>query len=195
MSEQKLRLRCPLVVEGKYDKIRVSNIVETPIFVSDGFHFLHDKEKIALLSRVAKEKGLIILSDSDKAGNFIRGRLKSVLGDGKLYQVYAPQIAGKEKRKETPSADGLLGVEGIDGKTLRELLLPFAEDQNPPCGAGLTHAEWYADGFSGRPDSGAKRKALAKKLDLPDNLTSDGLLEALNLLYDRETYERIKNTL
>lgn len=191
----KLRLRCPVVVEGKYDKIRLSNVVETPILVLDGFSVFRDAEKKALLARVCREQGLILLTDSDRAGTFLRNRLKGILQGGQIYQVYAPQLRGKEKRKNAPSADGLLGIEGTDGKLLRDVLLPFAAEGDAPTGAGVSKAEWFAHGFSGGENAAEKRKALAKALDLPDHLTSGGLLEAINLLVDRETYERIRTTI
>lgn len=194
-NNEKLILRCPVVVEGKYDKIRLSNIVSTPVFVLDGFGIFRDTEKKKLLARVCKEQGLILLTDSDRAGTFLRGKLKGILQGGIVYQVYAPQIRGKEKRKNAPSADGLLGIEGTDGAVLRELLAPFAAENGLPHGAGLTEAEWYAHGFSGGENASERRKALAQALGLPDNLPSRGLLEAINLLTDRETYERARESL
>ena len=190
----KMRLICPLVVEGKYDKIRLSNLVETPILVLNGFSVFHDREKKALLQRICKEKGLIFLTDSDKAGTFLRTKLKGIFREGKLYQVYAPAVAGKEKRKNTPSKEGLLGVEGIDCETLRPLLAPYEESAAAPVSAGITSAQWYAHGFSGGEGASEKRKALAKALNLPENLSSSALLEAVNLLCDRETYETVRET-
>lgn len=190
----KMRLICPLVVEGKYDKIRLSNLVETPILVLGGFSVFNDKEKKALLQRICKEKGLIFLTDSDKAGNFIRSKLKGIFNQGKVYQVYAPCIQGKEKRKNAPSAEGLLGVEGLECELLRPLLAPYEETANAPVSAGITSGEWYAHGFSGGEGAKEKRKALAKALNLPETLTSTALLEAVNLLCDRETYEKVRET-
>ncbi len=193
--EDKLKLRYPVVVEGKYDKIRLSNILDSPILVLDGFSVFNDAEKKMLLKRVCREKGLILLTDSDRAGTFLRGRLKGILTEGKVYQVYAPQLSGKEKRKKHSSADGLLGVEGIDTATLRKLLEPFAWEAEAPSPAGITSAQWYADGFSGGANASAKRQRLAKALELPDNLSSGALLEAVNLLCDQDTYEKVKQNL
>ncbi len=190
----KMRLICPLVVEGKYDKIRLSNLVETPILVLDGFSVFNDKEKKALLVRICKEKGLIFLTDSDKAGIFIRNKLKGIFSEGKIYQVYTPCIPGKEKRKNAPSAEGLLGVEGMDCELLRPLLAPYEETAKSPESAEITSAEWYAHGFSGGAGASNKRKALAKALNLPESLSSGALLEAVNLLCDRETYEKVRKT-
>lgn len=191
----KLRLRCPVAVEGKYDKIRLANLVETPILVLGGFSVFNDGEKKALLRRVCAECGLILLTDSDRAGAFLRAKLKGFLPEGKLYQVYAPMREGKEARKKAPSADGLLGVEGIDDGTLYKLLAPFADDSAEPAGASVSKAQWYADGFSGGEGSAEKRKRLARALELPENLSSGALLEAVNLLCSGEAYERAKESL
>lgn len=191
----KLKLRYPVVVEGKYDKIRLSNLVETPIIVLGGFSVFHDTQKKALLKRICAENGLILLADSDRAGAFIRSKLKGILTEGKVYQVYAPQLAGKERRKNAPSADGLLGVEGIDCETLRTVLAPFACDAEEPALAGITKAMWYADGFSGGEGSAERRRQLAKALELPDNLSSGALLEAVNLTCTVERYEKAKQSL
>lgn len=193
--ENKLKLKYPVVVEGKYDKIRLSNLLDSPVLVLGGFSVFNDAEKKMLLKRICREKGLILLTDSDRAGAFLRARLKGILTDGKVYQVYAPQLAGKEKRKRHASADGLLGVEGTDCDTLRRILEPFASGEQEPAPAGITSAQWYADGFSGAANASEKRKSLAKALDLPDNLSSGALLEAVNLLCDRDTYEKVKQSL
>lgn len=191
----KMRLRHPVAVEGKYDKIRLSNLVETPIIVLGGFSVFHDAQKKALLKRICTENGLILLADSDRAGAFIRSKLKGILTEGNVYQVYAPQLAGKERRKQTPSADGLLGVEGIDCETLREVLAPFEVGAGEPVLAGITKAMWYADGFSGGEGSSERRKQLAKAIGLPDNLSSGALLEAVNLTCSVERYEKAKQSL
>lgn len=191
MSREKLRLRCPVAVEGKYDKIRLANLVETPILVLNGFSVFHDGEKKALLRRVCGEKGLILLTDSDRAGAFLRAKLKGILPGEKLFQVYAPSREGKEARKKKGSADGLLGVEGIDDETLYGLLAPFAQADLPQ-GASVSRAQWYADGFSGGAGSAEKRRRLAETLELPGNLSSGALLEAVNLLCSQEAYERAK---
>lgn len=198
-GKPKLRLRCPVAVEGKYDKIRLANFVETPILVLGGFSVFHDGEKKALLRRVCAESGLILLTDSDRAGAFLRAKLKGILptdgSAGKIYQVYAPMRAGKEARKKKGSADGLLGVEGIDDETLYALLAPFADKTKEPAGAAISKAQWYADGFSGGEGSAEKRKRLARALDLPENLSSGALLEAINLLCSGEAYERAKESI
>lgn len=198
-GKPKLRLRCPVAVEGKYDKIRLANLVETPILVLGGFSVFNDGEKKALLRRICAGSGLILLTDSDRAGAFLRAKLKGMLNADKsacnLFQVYAPMREGKEARKKKGSADGLLGVEGIDDETLYALLAPFAEEANMPTGASVSRTQWYADGFSGGEGSAEKRRKLARALELPENLSSGALLEAVNLLCSAEAYERAKDSI
>ncbi len=193
--EAKLRLKYPIIVEGKYDKAKLSMVVSTPIVSLDGFSVFNNTDKQLLLKRLSQENGVILLADSDRAGNFIRSKLKGII-KGKIYNVYAPQIAGKEKRKKTPSADGLLGVEGISSEILRNILLPFAND-DAPVGASITKARFYSDGFSGGDGSSLRRARLAEHLYLPQTLTSKALLEAINLLITEDEYlsavERINN--
>ncbi len=185
--EKKLKLKFPVVVEGKYDKSKVSLVVESTIIALDGFSVFNNKEKQMLLKRISKEQGIILLTDSDRAGNFIRSKLKGIL-NGKIYNVYAPSIFGKERRKNTPSADGLLGVEGIDSSILKELLKPFVSELDNRT-ANITKLRFYNDGFSGNENSSKLRKKLAKILSLPETLTSKALLEAINLLVSETDYE------
>lgn len=193
--EAKLKLKYPVIVEGKYDKAKLSMLISTPIISLDGFSVFKNAEKQMLLKRLSRENGVILLSDSDRAGHFIRSKLKGII-KGTIYNVYAPEIVGKEKRKKTPSADGLLGVEGISANTLRELLLPFASD-TIPSGASITKVRFYEDGFSGGDGSSDRRARLAELLSLPRTLTSKALLEAINLLITEDEYisavERINN--
>ena len=185
--EGKLKLKYPVVVEGKYDKSKLSIFVESPIIALDGFSVFNNSEKQQLLKRLARGDGIILLTDSDRAGNFIRAKLKGIL-NGKIYNVYAPSILGKERRKKAPSADGLLGVEGIDSKELRKILSPFVVDSDETKSANIDKARFYEDGFSGNENSAEKRKKLAKLLSLPETLTSKALLEAINLLVSESDY-------
>ncbi len=185
--EEKLKLKYPIIVEGRYDKAKLSLVVQTSIIALDGFSVFNNREKQQLLKRLSREKGIILLTDSDRAGNFIRAKLKGIL-NGTIYNVYAPAIVGKERRKTAPSADGLLGVEGIDTKTLRDLLLPYTSESAPK-GADISKLRFYEDGFSGTDNSSARRKFLAKYLNLPETLSSKALLEAINLLITSEEYE------
>ncbi len=185
--EEKLRLKYPVIVEGKYDKSKVALVVETPIIALDGFSVFSSDEKKQLLKRLSRESGIILLTDSDRAGGFIRSRLKSIL-NGTIYNVYAPTVVGKERRKRAPSADGLLGVEGIASDVLRELLRPFASD-TLPVGAEVSKLRFFEDGFSGGENSSEKRKMLARELSLPETLSSKAMLEAINLLVSSEEYD------
>ena len=184
--EDKLILKYPVIVEGRYDKAKVSDVVSSPVITLDGFSVFNNEEKKLLLNRLSSETGVIVLADSDRAGNFIRSKLKGIL-KGKVYNVYAPCIKGKERRKPHPSADGLLGVEGIDEKSIYDLLKPFASEESRS-GAQIDKARFYADGFSGGDNSSEKRAKLARELKLPETLTAKALLEAINLLVTYEEY-------
>jgi ribonuclease M5 len=184
---EKLNLKYPVVVEGKYDKAKLSLFIKTPIISLDGFSVFNNAEKKQLLKRISRENGIILLTDSDRAGNFIRSKLKGII-EGEIYNVYAPTILGKERRKQKPSADGLLGVEGIDTKTLFDLLSPFSTDSELKKGANISKTRFFEDGFSGGENSSERRMKLAKSFNLPETLTSKALLEAINLLISEEEY-------
>ncbi|MBR4799187.1 MAG: DUF4093 domain-containing protein [Clostridia bacterium] len=189
--EEKLKLRYPVVVEGKYDKARVCEAVSSAVITLDGFGIFKNNEKKALLKRLCREKGIIILTDSDKAGALIRARLKDFLC-GDIYNVYTPCVKGKERRKERASAEGLLGVEGFSAKTLRELLLPFAGEGGFEV-SHISKAEFYRLGLSGGSDSAKKRASLAKELGLPAGLTANALLGAINtFVHEKEFYDVYK---
>lgn len=184
--EERLNLKYPVIVEGKYDKAKLSAVVSSPIITLDGFSVFNNEEKKSILKKLSNDNGIIVLTDSDRAGNFIRSKLKDIL-KGKIYNVYAPAIRGKERRKKSASADGLLGVEGINSNTLKMLLKPF-EGGATIVGANVTKTQFYCDGFSGQQNSSENRKALARILDLPDTLTANALLEAINLMFSNEQY-------
>ncbi len=188
-----MRLIIPqtVVVEGKYDKIRLESILDAHVVTCDGFGIFKQEEKAALLRRLASERGIIVLTDPDGGGKVIRGHLRSILPKENVIHLYIPAVAGKEKRKERASKDGLLGVEGIDSETLRQIFLPFAADEKAPpipSHPPLTKADLYAHGLSGKPQSALSRTALCRALSLPLNLSSNALLEAINLLNLQEKY-------
>ncbi|HAN21365.1 MAG: hypothetical protein A2Y15_07010 [Clostridiales bacterium GWF2_36_10] len=197
MEENKIYLKYPVLVEGKYDKIRLSNIISSTIISLGGFSVFNDKEKMELIRRFSAQKSIIILTDSDKAGLFIRNKIKGMISPDKIINVYTPQIQGKEKRKDKPSKEGYLGVEGVDDELLRSLLIRFTDDSNnvKENGAEVSSAEFYTDGFSGSINSDNMRKLLAKELSLPENMTSKALLEAINMLIPRNEYERAKESI
>ena len=186
-----------IVVEGRYDKNTLSQAVDATVITLGGFSVFNDREKLAFLRRLAEKQGLIVLTDSDGAGFVIRNYLKGALPKELVKQAYIPDIHGKERRKRTPGKEGKLGVEGMKPEVLVEALrragatfLDEAEVSAEPK-EPITKADLFELGLSGGADSAAKRQALLKKLELPEHLTANGLLEALNLLYDRKTLEDI----
>ena len=187
------RVREIVVVEGRYDKNAVSQAVDGTIIETSGFGVFSDKEKIALMRRLADKRGLIILTDSDGAGFFIRGRLRGMLGGANIKHAYIPDIAGKEKRKPSPSKEGKLGVEGMSPDAIIAALeragATFEDMPSVPVNVeAITKADMYALGLSGHPDSARRRRELQKNLDLPARLSANGLLDVLNVLYTREDF-------
>ena len=185
-----IRLRQAVVVEGRYDKNALSQLVDAPIFVTGGFGIFKDPELMALLRCVAEKRGLIVLTDSDGAGLVIRNRLKSAIPPEHLLHAYIPDVYGKEKRKAAPGKEGKLGVEGMDPEILLNALRragatvleenAAAQQEDP-----ITKTDLFELGLSGRPDSREKRLELQTKLGLPEHLSANALLTALNCLYSR----------
>lgn len=189
MSDR-IKVDRPVIVEGRYDKIRIASLIEGTVITTDGFGVFKNSEKKALIRRLASERGVIILTDSDGGGLVIRSYLNSVLPKDKIINLYIPAVKGREKRKKEDSKEGLLGVEGIDCDTLRSVLAPFFSDK-PVIRGGVTKADFYRDGLSGREGSAEKRKKLCRTAGLPENIGANALLEAVNLLYDRAGYEKL----
>lgn len=187
-----LKLSMPVVVEGKYDRKRLKELIDAPIFETGGFRIYHDKEKLALFRAFAKQTGLIIATDSDAAGFQIRNYLKSAVKEGKLYHVYIPDVYGKERRKAVPSKEGKLGVEGIDPEILRQCFLRAGvlPDDAPAAAPGeeVTSFDLYDLGFSGRENAAQLRKRLCLALGFPENMTIKGLLPAINAMFTREEF-------
>ena len=188
-----------IVVEGRYDKNAISQVVDATVITLGGFAVFNDQEKLAFLRRLAAERGLIILTDSDGAGFVIRNYLKGALPKDQVKQAYIPDVRGKERRKRYAGKEGKLGVEGMKPDVLVTSLeragATFLDEKekSTPAKDPITKADLFALGLTGGPDSAAKRQALLKRLDLPEHLTTNGMLEALNLLYDRETLEHTLN--
>ena len=189
-----LEISRPIIVEGKYDKIKLSRIVRANIITTDGFGIFSKDQKAALIRRLAAENGVIVLTDSDGAGLVIRNYLRNLLPSDKIIHLYTPKIKGKEKRKEKPSKEGFLGVEGMELAWLEQALAPFADGGAKPR-MHLTKADLYALGLSGTPNSEIRRKQLANVLNLPDNLSANALLEAICLLVTEDEFERAVGTL
>ena len=188
------RIREVIVVEGRYDKNALKQVVEATVVETGGFGVFNDRERLALLRRLAAERGLILLTDSDGAGFVIRNFLKGAIPKDKLKQAYVPDVYGKERRKAAPGKEGKLGVEGMKPAVLLEALrragATFEDGETAAGSRGdpVTKADLFALGLTGGTDSAARRQTLLKRLDLPEHLTPNGMLEALNLLYSREAF-------
>ena len=183
---EKIKLDCVVLCEGKYDKIKLSSFIDAVMITTDGFGIFNNQEKKALLRKICKTKKLVILTDSDSAGFLIRNKLSGFLGKENIINLYIPQIKGKEKRKLEKSKEGFLGVEGIVTKSLYKIFEKASLLANPdaksPETRKITKTDFYNLGLSGKPDSSEKRKALCRKFDLPESLSANALIEAVNLL-------------
>ena len=175
-----------IIVEGRYDKNKIKQIFDTVVLETAGFGIFKDKEKAALIRRLARTRGILVLTDPDHDGFIIRGYLKNIAAEGKVYHAYVPDRLGKEKRKAHPSREGKLGVEGVTEEEIIQAVRRSgvamdgrqeAREETP-----VTKADLYALGLSGGPDSKEKRRLLLKKLDLPENMTAGALLEMINIL-------------
>ncbi len=184
---EKLKILYPIIVEGKYDKIKLASLVDGVIITCGGFGIFKDTEKRALLRALARERELIVLSDSDSAGALIRTHLSGIIPKERLINLYTPQLKGKEKRKRAPSKEGYLGVEGTDADLLYSLLLPYSTQSAPPKRGDITKTDLYILGLSGGADSAKLRDETAKRLSLPAGMTANALLEAVNMICTRET--------
>lgn len=190
-----LKVLYPVVVEGKYDKIKLQSVIDGNIITTDGFSLMRDKKKLEYIRRLCEKNGkIIVFTDSDSGGLVIRNYLRTVLPAENVIHLYTPRIEGKEKRKAVPSKEGILGVEGIETEKLRSIFSDFlieksdkdrcAVDESGP----VTKSEFFADGMSGGSGSRLKREALAEFLELPCNISANALLEAINLLGYEKKY-------
>ena len=192
---EKLKLVSPVIVEGKYDKITLSSLVDTTIITTEGFSIFNNKEKQKLLRRLCAE-GAILITDSDGGGKQIRSFLSGILPKDKIYHLYIPQIEGKEKRKKQASAAGFLGVEGMNPDVILKLLSPFESGEILKKDEKMiTKVDFFQDKLTGFPDSSKRRAALSKAVDLPVDMTPGRLLEAMNLLYGYEEYKKLVSSL
>ena len=203
---KKYRIDLPIVVEGKYDKNTLAQIFDATVVYIGGFGIFNSKEKQALLRRLAVN-GIIILVDPDGGGKQIRSFLNGIIPKEKIFNAYIPRVEGKERRKDKPSKSGLLGVEGMDREVLVRALAPFIVDDGADSAEGgevpprvklngengrkmLTKVDFFKDGLTGCPNASARRGALAAYFDLPTDMTANALLEALNIITDRDGYDR-----
>ncbi len=192
-----LHIKEAIVVEGRYDKNTLSQVVDTLILETGGFHIFKDPEQMALLRRAAQRRGLIVLTDSDGAGFVIRNRIRGALPKTQVKHAYVPDVYGKERRKRRPGKEGKLGVEGMSPAVLEQALrqagATVLEGDVPqrPSGPPLSKADLMTAGLSGRPDSAQRRLALLKQLALPEHMSANALLAVLNGCYSRGEAEAL----
>ena len=182
-----LNISMPIIVEGKYDKDKLLKIANAFVIQTNGFSIFTDKQLQVFIKKISND-GIIVLTDSDNAGLNIRNKINSFISKDKIYNLYIPQIEGKEKRKVAPSKEGLLGVEGVSTDILIKLLKPF-DSSIPKLNQNLTKTDFYNLGLAGKNNSLKKRKELCAILSLPTNLSSNALLKAINLLISKEDFE------
>ncbi len=187
-----IKIKEAIVVEGRYDKNTLSQLVDTVILETNGFGIFKDKEQLALLRKIAQKRGLIVLTDSDGAGFVIRNHLKGSIPQSQVKHAYIPDLFGKEKRKRKAGKEGKLGVEGMRPEVLERALRQAGATildgaSQTQSGPPLTKADLFAAGLSGGEGSKEKRQALLKKLDLPEHLTPNAMLPVLSALFDRES--------
>ena len=185
-----IKLQSPVIVEGKYDKITLENVIDALIIPTNGFSLFKDREKCQMIRLLAEKKGVIVITDSDSAGNMLRAYIKNIVGDSKITNVYIPQIKGMEKRKKRLSKEGFLGVEGMSREIIEKALeksgvLGRVTHENA---RKITKTDLYLKGLLGGENSGDKRQKLLKKLELPLNLSPNAMLDVLNTLMTYEEF-------
>ena len=190
----KLKIKEAIVVEGRYDKNTVSQVVDTVIIETSGFGIFSDKEKLTLIRKIAEKRGIIVFTDSDGAGFVIRNHIKGSLPSGLIKQAYIPDIYGKERRKASASKEGKLGVEGMTPEVIRDCLLRAGATLIDETGESeikkdpLTKTDLFMLGYSGKAGSAEKRRLLTQALDLPERISTNALLDVLNALYTRDEF-------
>ena len=187
-----IKIEQAVIVEGKYDKIRLSNIIDAVIITTDGFRIFKDKEKCNLIKLLAEKTGIVIMTDSDNAGQLIRKHVEKIAGRDNIVNVYLPCLKGKERRKTAPSAEGLLGVEGIDDEIIKQALMRVGIIDQPKSKIGrkITKTDLFNIGISGNAGAQQKRQDFCRYLNLPETLPSNSLLDVLNSLYGYDDFVR-----
>lgn len=189
-----IKLKEAVIVEGRYDKIKLKNLIDAPIIETNGFRIFNDKERQSLIRQIADKRGILIMTDSDGAGLVIRNYLNGVIDKSKIKHCYIPQLEGKEKRKEQKSKEGYLGVEGVPDDVIIEAIrksgATIIGEESANCNE-ITKADLFTLGLTGKENSAQKRKKLLKKLDMPDYLSTNAMLTALNCLYSLEELNNI----
>ncbi len=191
-----IKIKEAVIVEGKYDKIRLSNFIDGLIVTTDGFGVFKNKEKQVLIRHLAQTRGILVLTDSDGAGFVIRNFLRGAVPSDKIKHAYIPDIFGKEKRKDKPSKEGKLGVEGISEEILsRAIAMSGAEcelsEGYVKAAKDIAKADLYEHGLTGTPNASQNREKLKKAMHLPENLTSNALLEILNCTMTKQEFEKL----
>lgn len=186
---EKLKIKYPVICEGRYDKIKLSSVIDTVIITTDGFGVFKNDEKISLLRQLSEKGRIIVVTDSDGGGRVIRNFIRGIIPKENIINLYIPQIIGKEKRKSRPSAEGTLGVEGMDVSLLRDIFAPYTGEVKQQL--SLTKADFYSLGLSGGDGAREMRDKLCRRANLPLGMASNALLEAVNLLFDEETFFKI----
>lgn len=188
-----LNIKEAIVVEGVYDEIKVKQLVDATVITTNGFRIYNDKKKIEMIRRYAESTGIIIFTDSDRAGFRIRNHVKNLVGNKNVRHAYIPDIKGKEKRKSAPSKEGFLGVEGVRDADIVEALknAGFTQRQESHDERLITKADLFADGLSGNSGSSERRGALLKKLQLPEKISTNMMLDVLNDLYGYDEYKKM----
>ena len=189
-----MKISYPIIVEGKYDRLKVLSVAEAKVITTDGFGIFSKSEKAEFLRRLAEAKGVIVITDCDGAGFVIRNHLKNIIPGDKIIHIYTPEIEGKEKRKKLPSKAGFLGLEGMSAQWLENALAPYADgaEAERTCELSLTKADFYEMGLSGGEGSAEKRKLLAKELRLPSIISCSSLIYAVNTLISKDEFERAR---
>ena len=186
---EKLKIPYPVVVEGKYDRLRLLTVMEGQILTTEGFGIFKKKEKLALLRALAAKTPIVVLTDPDGAGKLIRAHIGAAVPKERIIPLYVPQKKGTEKRKQAPSAEGFLGVEGQDTALLFELLKPLADGAPPREGKTLSKVDFFEDRLTGCENATARRAALAAHFNLPTDMTPNALLAALNVIATYDEYK------
>ena len=194
----KKQIRYPIIVEGKYDKIKIDSLFDATVIVTNGFAIFNKNELLSLIRSLAEREGkIIILTDSDGGGHLIRSHIKTAISPDKIINLYTPKTQGKEKRKREASKEGVLGVEGISAEVLCDILSPFTTDEVEKVDkVPITKADLYALGISGRDDSAQKRETVLKVLNLPHDMSPNAMVSAINILYSKEEFvEKVEKIL
>lgn len=191
---EKIKIHEAVIVEGRYDKIKLSNIIDAFILETDGFSIFKDKKKLTFIKKLALERGIVVLTDSDHAGFMIRSHIASVVPKSRIKNVYIPDVFGKEKRKAAPSKEGKIGVEGMSTEVILNAFEKAGVTASKvTCDNPVTTADFFELGLTGGADSKKKRKALCAELDLPEFLSVSSLISCINNMMSKEEFaEKVK---